>query len=79
MALKVTVTNPDLPKETLLAINGLGLFENGKSRELTEEEEQAYVAQTGMSVKDGTHGDANIKVEGTATVKTTTAKEGGEE
>lgn len=70
MALKIKVTMPDFPKGTTFGINGLGIFENGKEREVTPEEEMAYVTQFGMPVREGVSGSSNIEVSGTATVKT---------
>jgi hypothetical protein len=69
MALKVTVTNSDFPDDHEFEVRGLGLFTNGKSRSVTEEEEAAYVALNGVSVRDGTKESEYLKVEGTAEVK----------
>jgi hypothetical protein len=69
MALKVTVTNSDFPEDYEFEVRGLGLFTNGKSRSVTEDEEAAYIGLNGVSVRDGTKGSENIKVEGTAEVK----------
>lgn len=69
MALKVTVTMPDFPDDYEFGINGLGLFQNGKAREITEEQELGYYNEFGLSVRDGTKDTEYIKVEGTALVK----------
>lgn len=68
MALKVTVSHKDFPAERDFAISGLGLFENGKPRELSLEDEQAYFDLTGVEVKQGLHGP-HIKVEGSSLLK----------
>lgn len=69
MSLKVTVTNDDFPKDHEFEIRGLGLFTNGKSRAVTEEEEAAFVAEHGEGVREKLKGSENVKVEGTTEVK----------
>jgi hypothetical protein len=85
--LKVKIDNPDFPKDHVFGIEGLGLFENGKERTVSEEQEQAFVDSRRtitvddegketiheLSVKEALKNDPNITVEGT-----TEAKKGGE-
>jgi hypothetical protein len=86
MALKVTVENAAFPKDHEFEVRGLGLFVNGKTRTITEEEEQTFVSLNGESVKDATKDSEYIKVEGTSEVKVSevvvetsnTTTEGGE-
>ncbi len=79
MALKVKIDNPDFPKDHVFGIEGLGLFENGKEREVTAEQEQAFVDSRTtitvdeegketvhkLSVKEAFKSDINVTVGGT--------------
>ena len=78
MTLTVKVTNKDFPDDHEFSISGLGVFVNGKDREVTKEQEQAFVDERGMAVRDALTTDAGFDVKGTATasvpaVETTTA------
>jgi hypothetical protein len=87
MALTVKVTNEDFPENHEFSISSLGKFVNGKERELTKEEEQAFVDERGIAVRDALTGET-FEVKGTATAKvpetamdettTTTTKENKE-
>lgn len=68
MALKVTVDNPAFPKGQEFDIRGLGIVVNGSATDITEEQERAYIAYTGKTVKDA-FVDESLKVEGTSEVK----------
>lgn len=46
MALSVKVDHPDYPSGMEFGITGLGLFKNGEGREVTEEEERAFISFT---------------------------------
>lgn len=67
MALTVKVDHPDFPADTELAIEGLGVFKNGEEREVTDEQEQAFVNARGMHVRQGTENDPFVSVSGTST------------
>lgn len=75
MALTVKVTNPAFPDDTEFTIMGLGAFQNGEEREVTKEEEQAYVDATGHTVRDGLADTNMFEVKGTATAKVPDAPE----
>jgi hypothetical protein len=66
MALKLTYDNPSYPKDEEIEVHGLGLVKNGRSVELTEDQEKSFVSVYGESVRDATKDDENVKVEGTA-------------
>jgi hypothetical protein len=68
MALKLTLKDEQFPKDQEFDVGGV-LLQNGQSKTLSEEEEQALVSRHGMSVKDYFQGNEAIKVEGSATVK----------
>lgn len=63
MGRKVTVTNDAFPKEAEFEIRGLGLFTNGKPKEVTAEQEAAYAEINGRPLDDSAE---YIKVEGTS-------------
>jgi len=88
MSLTVKVTNKAFPDDHVFSISSMGNFTNGKAREITKEEEQAFVDERGIPVRDALSGEG-FDVSGTATAKvpesdeetaTTTEKdkEGGE-
>lgn len=68
MSLSVKVQNKEFPDDHVFAIDGLGLFTNGKAREVTKEEEQAFVDARGIAVRDALGGES-FDVSGTATAK----------
>jgi hypothetical protein len=70
MGLKIKMDHPDFPKGTPLAVSGLGEFENGEAeRDVTEEQEQAFVNERGMSVRDALKDHPHLSVSGSATAK----------
>ncbi len=50
MSHKVTVNDPTVPKGTVIGIKGLGAFENGKSTNVSDEDEDAFRAINGVVV-----------------------------
>lgn len=64
MARKVTVTNDAFPKEAEFEIRGLGLFTNGKPKEVTAEQEAAFESIQGKKLDESAE---YIKVEGSST------------
>lgn len=68
MGLKVDVNLEAYPKGEMLDIGGVH-FENGKSVDLTDEQESMIVTRTGKSVKEALEGMSGIKVTGTTSVK----------
>lgn len=73
--LEITVKNDDFPKDYEFDIRGLGLFKNGESREVTAEQEAAFVSITGNTIRDSIAGSSTISAKGRAAAKDT---EGGE-
>jgi hypothetical protein len=69
MGLTVKINNPEFPEDHLFAINGLGIFENGTAREVTKEEEQAFVDLKGVAARDALSSSGIFEVSGTATAK----------
>jgi hypothetical protein len=68
MTLTLTYHNPDFPDDYEFGVEGLGQFKNGEAREVTEEQEQAFVNANRMLVKDALEGNELFTVEGDATV-----------
>jgi hypothetical protein len=66
MALSVKIDNPAYPKGHMFYINGLGGFENGKEREITSEQEEAYKQETGMTVRQGIKKSDTVSVSGSS-------------
>ncbi len=64
MALTVKVDHPDFPEGTEFGIQGLGLFKNGESREVTEEEELSFASLYQMGAKDKLEQSKAITVDG---------------
>jgi hypothetical protein len=80
MTLTLTYHNPDFPDDYEFGVEGLGQFKNGESREVSEEQEQAFVTANRMLVKDALEGNELFKVEGEAIVSEVPEEEtGGEE
>lgn len=79
MTLKVTITRPNYPADAEFDIRGLGMFKNGKEREITDEEEARYVARFNRTVREALGSSSNVSVKGRATAKADdTGTEGGE-
>lgn len=64
MALTVKVDHPDYPEGMLFGINGLGLFENGTAREVTEDEERNFAAYAQVGANDILGQSAFLEVSG---------------
>jgi hypothetical protein len=84
MALTMTYHNPAYPDDYEFGVEGLGLFKNGESREITEEQEQAFVTSGRMLVSDAFENNEMFTVEGEPTVsevpeEATPEEESGEE
>lgn len=75
MSLSIKINNEDFPADHKFSIDGLGVFENGKAREVTNEEEQAFVTERGIAVRDAFTSDSNVEISGTATAKVPKAEE----
>jgi hypothetical protein len=65
MAIKLEYDNPAFPKDTEFDVCGV-IVPNGGSVELTEEQEQKVIAQTGLPAKEAFEGNDMLKVSGTA-------------
>jgi len=61
MALKLKFENPDFPKDHVFGVNGLGLFENGKEREVYADEEEAFLNMYTMIDDDGNVVKSSVK------------------
>lgn len=75
MALKLKVENKDFPKGHEFSIEGLGVFENGKEREVFAEQEQAFVDARGLSLKDAFKDDESFSLSGDKAAKAPTETE----
>jgi hypothetical protein len=64
MALTVKVDHPDFPEGMEFGINGLGLFENGTAREVTEDEERNFAAENQVGAGDVLGQSAYLDVSG---------------
>jgi hypothetical protein len=60
---------PDFPPDMEIGVNGLGVFQNGTARDVTEEEEWGYFNNFGVPPATGMADTENIKTSGTPTVK----------
>lgn len=69
MALTLTVDHPDFPEGTVFGIQGLGLFNNGESREVTEAEEISFASYYQMDPKEKLSQSALLTVEGDSTIE----------
>jgi hypothetical protein len=65
--MKLTVTHEAAPADAEFAIAGLGLFKNGESRDVTEEQEQAFESINGYPVDEIKA--EYVKIGGKATLK----------
>jgi hypothetical protein len=65
--MKLTVTHANAPSDAEFAIAGLGLFTNGESRDVTEEQQEAFFAINGYKVEEIK--SEYIKLGGKATLK----------
>lgn len=61
MSVKVTVNDIAWPKGTELAVVGLGIFVNGDTRTLTDEEVEQYETAYGQSVSAALKGSTAFK------------------
>ena len=68
MALTVTVNNENFPEGYKFEIIGLGEFENGTSKEITEDEERVFVGLHQMSLEDRIGTDSSVEVSGSSTI-----------
>src|SRR4051794_40127214 len=68
MAISVTVSNEQAPEDRVFEIVGLGAFTNGETREITEEQERAFISLYQMSVADAIGEQDAVKVSGTSTI-----------
>lgn len=66
--LTVTLDHPDYPDDFEMGIVGLGLFKNREGREVTEEQEKAFVSFYRMEAKEKLEQSDMITVSGTAAV-----------
>lgn len=64
MALEVTVDHPDYPDGTEFGIVGLGVFKNGEAREVTEDEERAFVSFNQAKLGDMLEGNELVTYSG---------------
>jgi hypothetical protein len=70
MALKVTYNHPHFDKGHEFSLVGVGIFKNGESRALTEDEERAFLQTQGIPIKEALSGNENFKVEGSPELPT---------
>lgn len=85
MALKLKVENTAFPKDHEFSVEGLGIFENGKEREVFAEQEQAFEDARGITLKEAFAEDEMFTLSGDKAKKapveeeTATVDEGGED
>lgn len=68
MGLTVTLDHPDFPDGYEFGVEHVGILKNRESKEISEEQEQAFVNATGTPMKDSFQEGGFIKVEGEGTV-----------
>jgi hypothetical protein len=68
VALTVTVQNDAYPDDTEFEVMGLGLFTNGESREVTEEQEKVFVSMHQAPVEEQIGENENVAISGTTTI-----------
>jgi len=64
--MKVKVDNPAFPEGHLLAIDGLGVFENGKEEEVSDEQLATFEAATGKKLDEAFASDSTVFIDGRA-------------
>lgn len=69
MPLEVKINHPGFPEGYELELAGVGVFPNGSSVTLTEDQERAYIIRNGQTLKDAVAGNDSFKVTGTPLVK----------
>lgn len=69
MAYTVTVTDDAFPKNHEFGIRGLGVFVNGKPKQVDEEAERNFITETRTTLKDALGNAENITLDGTTEVK----------
>jgi hypothetical protein len=62
--MKVKIDNPAFPEGHLLAIDGLGVFENGKEVEVNDEQVAAFEMATGKKFSEAFGNDPTIAING---------------
>ncbi len=68
MALSITVNHPDYPDGMEFGIQGLGLFKNGEARDVTEDEERAFISYAQTAPKERLEQSAFLDVSGSAII-----------
>ena len=75
MPLKISFNNPNFEKGYEFEVRPFGLVPNGGTVEVTEQQEQQFLADHGDTVKNVLGSNSAFKVEGTSELK---PKKGGE-
>lgn len=60
--MKVELNEPTMPKGMEFYVNGLGVLENGKAVDFSDEEVATFEHLTGQNIKDAFKGSSNVKV-----------------
>lgn len=68
MPLKVTYTNDNFDKDHEWDVPGLGIIQNGVPTTISKEQEEQFVLERRMTVKDAVGDSEYVKVEGTTEV-----------
>lgn len=69
MALSVKVQNDAYPADTEFEIMGLGVFTNGQEREVTEDQERAFVSMNQKSVEDALGQGDSVSFSGSSAIE----------
>jgi hypothetical protein len=69
VALTVTVQNDAYPDDTEFEVMGLGLFTNGESREVTEDQEKLFVSMNQAAVEETIGENENVAISGATTIE----------
>lgn len=69
MPLTVKYEHPDFPTDQEFDIAGIGVVTNGEEKELTNEEEIAFITSRRLTVRDGFEDDERMTISGTTSVQ----------
>lgn len=69
MALTVKVENDAYSGDTIFEIVGLGAFTNGEEREVTEQQEKAFVSMYQAPAEETIGEDGNVTVSGSSSIE----------
>ena len=68
MGYKLKHDHPHFPEGHEFGISGLGVFKNGETREISEDEERFFVAHRGMTLEDAFGNSATSELTGSSSL-----------